>query len=224
MDLALINKQASEDLTSFEGNDFSNPNGYGVRRYTGYNDDLVDFAGKGVGFADSLATNRIFTMVITNTTGVGKNILLSPSYVPAIGANTHVIKEGLIIAGLNANGNPKSIDEFIAWINLNPTQVVAMRLQSNLSAQLQTTMNIVRKSPFKSLENESINIGSFVSEANNNDKLVTVNRPFQMDNQTEISLFVPDTAITTVTLFCGGVLNTAAALNNKFQKAVAQHQ
>jgi hypothetical protein len=215
MDLQYITRQANEEMSNYEGDE---NRGREYTGYTGYKDDFVDFDGKGLSFASSIAANRVYTVTISNTTGANQTVLLCPSYVPS---SANVVADGVIggVANFIGSGSPKTIANFLAWVNVNPTHVVAMRIQSTLAAQLQQTMTFTRKSPFKDLETDLINLGSFVNEANNNDKLVTINRPFQMDNQTEISVPIPSTAVTTFTFFCGAVLNTAAALNNKFSKA-----
>jgi len=205
-----INNLASNaGLTSYEG-DEQNP-------YTGFGDDLVDFGGKNLDFASEIATDRIFSITIANTTGADQTVLLVPSYVPSIPAN--VATDGAIIVNLVGSGAPKTIKNFLSFVAMNPTSVVAMRITSNQDMQLAQVINILRKSPFRDLENEQIVISSFTTEFATNSKMVTIRRPFQIDNQTEVNVVVPNNATTTFSFYCGAVLNTAKALNAKSNRA-----
>lgn len=212
MNLQKINQLSREaGYTNYEGDEGN--------MYTGYQDDFIDFGGKDLDFASEIATDRVFTYTITNATAGTLTALLCPSYSPNTPAGTYPIVEGVMVANFSASGSPKTITNFLAFINVNPTSIIAMKIVSNVSAQLAAVMNIVRKSPFRDLETEQIVLGSYTSEINNNDKMVTVRRPFQMDNQTEISLPIPAGATTSITFYCGAVLNTARALNNKSNRA-----
>ena len=212
MNLAAINAAADNDISNYDGR---NQPGY----YTGFGDDFVDFDGQNLDFARAVKAKRIFTFTITNTsTTLDKTVILFPSYFPDTTGGQILLSDGAV-GVITGSSTPSTIEHMKAWAMLNPTQVTAMRIVSNNALQLQQTMYLRRKSPFKKLTDDYIPIGAFQSEVNNNDKMVTVNSPFQIDNQTEISLLIPLNTTTSITFFCGAVLNTAAALNNKFRKA-----
>lgn len=216
MDLQRINQMVDNGMSSFQGSGINSSDGY----YTGFADDFVDFGGQGLDFARSVAANRQFIITISNQTGADKTIVLFEAYYAAAYATgTLLAADGTIATSLTGTGSPSTIAEMHAWVMANPTHVPVLRVSSTLSSQLQQTLYIRRKSPFKTLQDDFIAIGAYVSEANNNDKLVTVQRPFQLDNQTQVSIIIPSTAVTTFTFYCGAVLNTAAALNGKFNAA-----
>lgn len=208
MNLQEINDQM-DDLSNYDGDD--------ANTYTGFGDDLVDFGGNGVDFANEIGTDRVYSMTITNTTGATQTVILCPSYVPSNAAA--VIRDGVIIANLSAVGAPKTIANFLGFIAQNPTSVVAFRVSTDNTQMLYQTITLTRKSPFRDLESEYIPLGSFTTEFATNDKMVTVRRPFQMDNQTELSVTIPTATNVTFTFYCGAVLNTSKALNNKSKRA-----
>lgn len=203
-----IEDAALQALSNYEGDQAS--------EYTGYGDDLLDFGGKSLDFASEVGTNRVFSITISNTTGADQTVILCPSYIPS-GAN--VATDGAIIANLVGTGAPKTIRNFLGFIALNPTSVVALKIVSTVDQQLAQTINILRKSPFRDLEAELINLASFSSEYAQNSKMLTVRRAFQLDNQTEVNVIVPSTAVTTFTFYCGAVLNTSSALSSKSKRA-----
>jgi len=209
-----INELAGDaGMTSYDG-DYQ-------ETYTGLGDDFVDFGGKALDFASEIASDRIFSITVNNAGAYGGpiTVLLTPSYIPSIAGN--VVRDGGLsgAASVVCSGAPKTIAEFIAFIGRNPTAVVAMKVRSTHAEQLAQTINITRKSPFATLGSEQINLESFTTEIANNDKMVTVRRPFQIDDQTEVSVVVPQGATTTFTFYCGAVLNTAKALHSKSNRA-----
>jgi hypothetical protein len=195
--------------------------------YTGKGDSFLDFKESAADFGSEINLDKVFAFTITNASAAVQNVLLTPSYSPSTLAR--VIKTGVIAytggaTDLTAAGSPTTVEEFLAFIFANPTSVVKTMIKSNNSDQLAKALIFSKKSPFKLPESDRINIASFVSEFASNDKLATIKREYQLDNQTELSLEIPPavggvSTVTTITFYCGASLNTANALKSK--KAIA---
>jgi hypothetical protein len=179
---------------------------------------LVDLGDAG-NFANEaqLATKRIFGFSITNGSGAAKTVLLFPSYIPSVAAN--VVRDGAIpyTGGATdltaASTNTKTVAEILAFIAAHPTRIQYMQVESNLASQLTQQLLISQKSIFNNPETEVINLASFKSPTDLNDKMVIVKKDhFQADIDTEMSISIPDGATTTFTFYCGGVWNECETL------------
>lgn len=210
-------------LSRYEGDEhFAGAENYGFNDdYTGYGDDHLDFGGQGIDFSNEIAVDRVFNIVLANTSGAAQTVLLCPSYNPS---STILVADGVIggVANFTGSGSPKTIANLLTFISRNPTKLVAMKISATDATQLAQVINIVPKSPFKDLESKRIMLSSFTSESNQNDKMVTVplhNGNYQFDDQTEWNLTIPNNCTTTISLYFGVTLNTAAALSRKAEKA-----
>jgi hypothetical protein len=198
------------------------------QQYTGKGDAFLDFKGNGVDFGSELNLDKVFAFTITNASAAAQVVLLNPSYSPSVLAR--VIKTGAIAytsgaTDLTAQGSPTTVEEFLAFIKANPTVVVKTMIKSNNSDQLAKALIFSKKSPFKLPDSDRINLSSFLSEFASNDKLATVKREYQLDDQTELSLEIPPavagvSTVTTITFYCGASLNTANALTQKKAQAM----
>lgn len=199
-----------------------------VPAYTGKGDAFLDFKGNAADFGSEINLDKVFAFTITNASANAQIVLLNPSYYPSVLAR--VIKTGAIAyAGgatdLTAAGSPNSIEEFLSFIKANPTVIVKTQIKSNNASQLDRALVFSKKSPFKLPDSDRINLASFLSEFASNDKLATVKREYQLDDQTELSLEIPPAVggvptTTTITFYCGASLNTANALANKKAQAM----
>lgn len=211
-----------EDINAIAGETFSNYEGDGGDQYTGFGDDFMDFGGNAVSFANEMATDRIFSITLTNATAAAQTVFLNNDYSRA-NDSAGVVRDGVVLsangADLTASGSPKTIANLLGYLAKNPTNVLALKITSNNTAQLAQTLEIMRQSPFRNLENELIILSSYTAETSTNDKMVTVRRPFQLDNQTTLSFQIPANTISTITFYFGATLNTAKALNSKSGRA-----
>jgi hypothetical protein len=216
-----IDELANSAFTNLEGDD---------EHYTGFGDDLVEFSGKSLDFASEIASELVFSITVVNGSSLSQTVLLNPSFEPSISNRT--IVDGLIEAAiggvvgadLSSSGSPKKISTLLKFIDKNPANVVAVKIRSNNTAQLSTSLELTRVSPFTNLPNELITLDSFTKEESANDKMVTVRRPFQLDCQTQLSVAIPagsptNPTISTFTMYFGAILNTAKALNSKTNRA-----
>jgi hypothetical protein len=212
-----INELANDTLP-YEGDD-----------YTGYGDDFLNFGGGGkaaMSFANEIASKNTFSIVVINNTGLAQNVYLFASYatkLTAVANGTLLLKDGVITglpgATLNASGTPKTIANFLAFLDINPTNIVGFKVSSNVADMVAAKMTIENQCPYKNLENHFIDFASYTSEINNNDKMVTINEPFQVDSQTDVYLNITDQSRTTFTFYIGASLNTAHALKAKSGRA-----
>jgi hypothetical protein len=202
---------------------------YEGEEYTGYGDDFLNFGGAGksaMSFANEIASKNTFSIVVINTTGAAQKLFLFASYATKLTAaanGTLLLKDGVITGlpgnTLNASGTPKDIANFLAFIDINPTNIVGFKVSSNVADMVAAKMTIESQCPYKNLENHFIDFASFTSEINNNDKMVTINESFQVDSQTDVFLNITDQSRTTFTFYIGASLNTAHALKSKTGRA-----
>lgn len=198
------------------------------QQYTGKGDSFLDFKGSAVDFGSEINLDKIFSFTITNAGAADQVVILNPSYYPT--SPGRVIRTGAIpytsgATDLTAVGSPTSIEEFLAFVKANPTCIVKMQIKSNNAAQLSRALIMLKKTPFKAADSDRINIGSFTNEYANNDKLASITRETQFDDQVEVQLEIPKLTggvptETTITFYCGASLNSANALTIKKNAAM----
>ncbi len=226
-----IEAAAETYLNSFNGEDHSDFDG-GSDDLLGYDDDFLEFDGNASSFANEMATGRRFTITIDNTQGGGeqaildstdKAIILIPSYDPQGGV---VVTDGVQnVSSVPGNaafnqlvavrGVPEKLKALQEWIKSNPVRCLGFKLEATNILQMGMHMTIAPRSPFRKLESENIYIHDYKTENQYNDKVASIQRPFQMDGQTDIILNVSKNAVTTITFYFGAALNTAKALRKK---------
>lgn len=208
-------------FSSFEGEDL----------YTGADDDMLDFGGKGRSFASEADAQRIFVVNITSTLNHTQKVRIFPGYTWKPG-DVGVIDDAAILndgtfftdasGNLSASGSPKTIKEFLAFIMKNPTNLAGMRIGSTNTAQIQQQLTYRELSPFKDLQSRIIDLGAYTDENTYRDNMVTVPTP-DLILSSDMNLDIPILAnsTTTITFFCGGVLSQSVALKNKRERAAS---
>lgn len=222
-----IEAAAEKYLNSFDGNDLSNFDG-GSDDLLGYDDDFLEFDGTATSFANEIATGRRFTITIDNTQGGGeaahasssdKSVILVPSFNPQGGT---VLTDGsntILTQDVFVTGVPETLVSLQKWIEKNPVRCLGLKIEATNILQMGKFLTIAPRSPFRKLESENIYIQDYKTENQYNDKIATIMRPFQLDNQTDLILNVSKNSVTTVTLYFGAALNTAKALRKKANMA-----
>lgn len=217
-----------------------------MNAYDGGADDLVDFEGVSGLDESNLKTERIYRINVTNPMNTPKYFWLSgglsirrdkPVTVNALGADTTtshgvILQDGYLYpdgatwaASAVANdclliaGDPHNYSRFRQLFEQNPLRVLGFKVASNVAAQMETSIRILRDSPFKDLQSKTIYLANFQNENNFQDKQVTVPEVFQLDNQTRVRFEIAASSAMTITLYCGANLNTATALIKKAAKA-----
>ena len=132
---------------------------------------------------------------------------------------------------LNGLGNPKHIRDFFAFINYNPTNLMQLRISSSIDDDIQTnyTLEVEEQSPFRSLSSKVLHPSTYIGQDSNQKSIVKFDTPgIILSNQTRIKYTIgaaeseSKQRIVTITFVCGGVLNTAASLEKKRDKAMTQ--
>lgn len=234
-----IAEAAEQYLSRFDGDpvDFTD-------EYLGFNDDFLEFEGGATSFANEVLTGRRFTVQLDNTQGgtseaiaasTDKKVILIPSFDPKGG---HVLQDGNNTVGaahgganqvVAVSGIPNTLVSLQKWIALNPVRCLGLKLETTNTLQMGKFLTVASRSPFRNLPDENIYIQDYKTENQYNEKVATIMRPFQMDNQTDVILELSKNSIVTVTFYFGAALNTAKALRSKSNVAnnvlaVKQHR
>jgi hypothetical protein len=213
-----LEELANENFSSFEGEE--NFDGY-----DGFNDDMLDFGGAGrKTFAQSINSSRVFTYNIKNTTSDDVYVVLNPAYHGVSTPDAVVLKQGLteIAGGLGivGTGSPKSIDNLIAFIRNNPALLRGFKVKAkNDASSLEQILTVKEFSPFRDLESREIALSVYQDEHTYQEKVVTVPEEIYMSNQTELTILVKGGEELTITWLFDTILNNAAALKQKHQRA-----
>ena len=194
--------------------------------YTGAGDDFVDFGGFNKSFANAGDSGRIFVMTIVNAAGGNLSAYLCPGYTyyPGTTANG-VALDGAFndtsgAAGLTGSGTPKAIKEFFSFLMYSPVAIGGIKIESSVATQVSQQLIIEHLSPFKVLEQQIINLGSYQNENTFRDKIVTVPTPnLVMSSNTRITLPIVAGSTCTITFLAGAILNPAHALQQKMGRA-----
>lgn len=212
---------AEENFSGFEGD---------YDAYTGEGDDFLDFNGHANSFANEVSTQRVYTMVIANTTANVVTVDLFPGYketdiTPVVDGVLSKIDSSYAkteLAGVTVSGSPAPIEDFKQFLRLVPSTLNILRVSSTNAQQTQQTLTIEELSPFKKLGTREVYLGSYASENTFKDNMVTVPLPdVIVGPETKISLPILGESTVTLTLFFGATLSTSAGLRNKKKKAVA---
>ena len=205
-----------ENFSSFEGD---------LDIYTGEGDDFLDFAG-GHSFAEEQHTGRIFVMSITNETASAQKVALTKAFATKAGNGLLIAKDGTIFTDpkggtkVTAKGTPTNIVDLQEFLKIAPSNLAGVRIQSTDPSQMHQVMSVQEYSPFRKMESKEIFLGTYVSESNFKDNLITVPTPdVVLGAETELSLTVVPKSTLTITLFVGAVLSQSSALSKKVKRA-----
>lgn len=189
--------------------------------YLGDDDDMLDFGGINLNFATEIGRGRVFNITLTNTAVATRFAFISPGLVYVPGSELDgVIRTGAFSdrdgnAGLSGAGSPQSIEFLLSFFYGNPTRFGGFKISSDTVSGIEQIYSLIPESPFRTLESDEFILSSYTDENNFKDKVVTVPRDFQMDNQSKFLVVIPASTIITITLFGGSVLNAALALDKK---------
>ena len=122
---------------------------------------------------------------------------------------------------LTGSGNPKTIEEFFAFIKNTPITCNAIKIQNSVDPTQMDQQLIQRSlSPFRTLEEKIWTPGAYQTQDTYRDKIIVFpTSGLILSDQTQIEYPIVATSSITVTFFCGTPLNPAKALENKRNKA-----
>ena len=216
---------AQQNLSNFGGDDDSFEGFEGMSFYTGDNDDFVDFGGTNRNFALESAEGREFVITLTgNATAGSVYIIPGLSYYNNRGANGFINNtSGKDTAGnavTGVQGSPSNVTDFYDFLSYNPVNLLGIKVSSSDASQLDKIIVYEEQSPFRTLQSRNINLGSISDQNTYQDKKGKVATPgLILSNQTRMTLPIPSSATTTITFYCGAVMNSSQALSNKRDKA-----
>ena len=164
----------------------------------------------------ALAASRNFGFVIENNTDADVTVVLFDDYK---GAGTNVITDGVVVANVTCTATgDKTVAEFKKFFAKKPARVVMTQLESTSENQLNKTLIINESSIFGDQTPEKVPLSLYKDPGYQNNKLININRPYQLDDETQVSLVIPkrkaegNPTQTTVNLFFGAIYNQARAL------------
>ncbi|MEL6558344.1 MAG: hypothetical protein AAFQ94_09180 [Bacteroidota bacterium] len=217
-----------EDLDDFDGEDFEEYDDDGLDSYIGDGDDMLDFDGEVENFSSETTNQKQFIIEITNSEPTSKTALLWGGYL----SNNNSLAPGQIRtgafndkagnAGLTATSNvEKTIEEFLAYLYLNPTRVVQMRVASSVASQIGNQFTIRELDPFKSGKTDYIRPQNYTNQNTFQDKTVLFPVDnFQFDDQNTLEYQFSGSSTTVITFYCGASLNGAKALRKKARRGI----
>jgi hypothetical protein len=225
MSVADLRSFAQQNLSNFNGDEDGFEGFEGMSFYTGDGDDFVDFGGSNRNFALESAEGREFVITLT-APAEGGNVYIIPglSYYNNRTANGFLTNTGgKTTAGAalaSAAGSPSNITDFYDFLSYNPVNLLGIKVSSSDASQLDKIVVYEEQSPFRVLTSRNINLGSISDQNTYQDKKGKIATPgLILSNQTRVTLPVPGSATTTVTFYCGAVMNSSQALQNKRDKA-----
>lgn len=193
--------------------------------YPAKRDPFVDFTDDAPDFKNQSKLDKVFKITVSNNNAADQLVIINPSRKPSY--PLRVIQDGNIpyasgATDLTASGSPNTIAELLAYIKDCPSRVLTVKVASNNSAQISNSLIITHRNVFAQPGSETINLDKYTDEYAPNDKLVTVKKEFQLDNDTELGIVIPaamtvgsNPTITTFSFTFGGSLTLSGALANK---------
>jgi hypothetical protein len=221
-----MNRQlkSARDLQN-EAEKFSHYAGDGMVLFQDDQDDLMHFAGSATNFAQALQNLRPYEINLTNNGAAACTALLCAGLIRAAAG---LIKTGAFtdingLAGLSGQSNSSgSIELFTAYIDKKPTLISGVKLTSSNINQLSSAMIIKSESPFEGKGEKVITTGAYQSENAQNEKILTIQEAFYMDDETRITYTVLPGASVNIMFFIGASVNQAKGLRKKAAKAKSQ--
>lgn len=209
---------AAGRLSHFEGRSF----------YTGSGDDLLAFEGDIRSFAQELDKNleKQFTVSVVNANAAVRTAILQAGYLlgNATLAAGQLVEGAFNDTGANAGltgatQENKSIQELNLFLNACPTRLLAMKIQSTVSGQLNQNLTYQRNNPFKSEETKIIRPKNYINQDTYQNDQVTFPVDVQLDQLSKLTCPFIGASTNYVTYYFGASLNIIQALEKKAFRA-----
>ena len=204
-------------------------NGQGPR-YIGQYDMGLSFVGNASSFVDENKNGIQYSLTVNNLGASAEDrvLALHPGYLTVASEITNaagtaaaaIVTDGTIISTtdkvVTCVGKPKPIKQLQAFVNRNPTRFTGLKMLVNNSDQFEEEIYIKKLSPFKNMEDVTINPSSFKNSTQTDDKRVEIPlEDFQLDDQTVVVFTLKAGRSVTFTFFAGAIANQAGELNSK---------
>lgn len=223
-------KQMAEQFLSWDGNGdaINQPTG-AYEQYALYNgaDPMVDmfmnFNGDTSAKFNQIQTNRSYTLTLTNGNAASKTVMLLPGVNPP---TNNLAVDGVTVAmdgsPITLTGNPgfwRTLQKEIAY---KPHNVIGSKVVSD-SALIETgNFRITQKSAFWHNDKvEVIEFSHYIGDQNR-DKLIFIDKPFQLGDITQWEVTLPPNSNTVFSLFFGASVDTFHALKQGNRRLNAQ--
>lgn len=213
-------RKEAKNLSSFNG-----------RRtyYTGEGDDLLQFNGDSPDFTGELQNHleKQFVLSIANANAATRTAVLFAGYLKG----NATLAPGQLVQGAfnDKNGNAgltgnteseKSIEELLLYLGQIPTRLIAIQMQSDVSAQLQQAFKYQRLNPFKTEPTKILRPSNYRNQDSFQDKLVSFPVDVQIDTLSYMEAPVVGTSTLRLTFFFGTSFNPVLALEKKSARAL----
>jgi Tfp pilus assembly protein PilP len=220
--LALAEKGLTSSLVGYEGDKRGG--------YVGQYDLGLSFMGGASSFVDETKNGIQYAINISNmgTAAVDRVLALHPGFLTTAAEITNaagipaaaIVTDGSVISTVDAvvvcSGKPKPIKQLQAFVNRNPTRFTGLKMLVNNSDQFEEELYIKKLSPFKNMEDLTINPSAFKNSNQTDDKRVEIPlEDFQLDDQTVVVFTLKAGRQVTFTFFAGAIANQAGELNAK---------
>lgn len=224
-----------EDYDEYEMEDANFEDFENYDDYVGAGDEFLDFGGNGITFAahnQGFRTSSISISVTANNSKVTQLQLFGDLLVGAVDTDKPLIKQGTVASEtvssvdtptITASGSPKSINQLLAWLQLQPTVLQGMQIATSQTSILSSIIERYETSPFRDMQTDPINLSVYRNEYQYQTGLLTIPNINQViGNQNYWYITIPTgTAFTmTINLYWGVSLNNSTALQNKMQRAM----
>jgi hypothetical protein len=176
----------------------------------------VDLGDQNFKTEKALGASRNFGMIIENNTDADVTVVLFDDYK---GTGSNVVTDGTITTGVTGTSTgSKTIAEMKKYFAKKPARVLITQIESTSENQLTKALLINESSIFGDQPTETVNLAMFKDPGYLNNKLINVDRPYQLDDETKVAIVIPkrksedNPTQTTINLFFGAIYNQSKAL------------
>lgn len=208
--------ERANNLSSFDGQ---------VLSALGDGDDLLHFRGKGGNIA-SQGTDQ-FTYIIVNANASARVARL---FTP-ISMNYPTAYPGQVVTGAfnDVNGaagltgssasSAFSIESFLYYVSKNPSRLSHLRVKSTASSQLDYDLTLDEINPYRDITNSIFHPSNEINQDSQQTSIVIFPVDAQLSYLSDLVLSISGSSTATITFYMGTEVNTAKALEKKFDKA-----
>jgi hypothetical protein len=209
-----LEAQAMKNINNYEGDE-----------EIGLEDGIADFGGIDPNPKPFSGLKYHLTITNTGANATDKTIALLAAYFGDKAqvkdskgdAVDGILCEGNVVATVDeevvAVGKPKSIDQFLKFISLNPCRITGMRIKTDDTDQFDEDLLFRNETPFRDLGFKTETPNTYLSEHQQNEKIVSIPLDTQFDNQTTLITTIQANRTVTYTFFIGAISNEAADLD-----------
>ena len=186
--------------------------------YIGSGDNMLDFRGAN-SFVDENGSGKRFQLKIVNASNsADAKINLNPA-VSVSGYES--LKEGTVMTSVTANGTPRSIDVFLAYVKANATRIQEIKIKVSDSGQLDEALKYYQETPWESQKEEQRIPSDFQDSDTNNEKIAKITdiQKWQLSAMDTLLYTVRSGVTVNISILFGASLDCAIALRNKAQEA-----